>query len=172
VIVLVAVPAGSETDTVPPPVALKPAPLVVVMSRPLPPVAGVKLIVAPVLLVRLTAAFAAVLRLIVLLRKLIVPPLLLVTSMPAAVAVLALIEPFWKVTVPASCSLMLTALPLLSVIEPLKVTVALLGTAPVPLITNASPTPLCVIVVVVTPVWPNRNVPPSRCRYRYRRRRR
>ena len=42
---------------VPPPVALKPMPVVVVMSRPLP--AALKLIVAPVLLVRLTAVSRA-----------------------------------------------------------------------------------------------------------------
>ena len=47
------------TVTVPPPVALKPVPDVVVMSRPLPPLA-LKLIVAPVLLARLTAVFAPV----------------------------------------------------------------------------------------------------------------
>jgi hypothetical protein len=60
------------TLTVPPPVALKPAPLVVLMARlPLP-----KLIVAPVLLLSVTAAFAPVLTVLAGLLKLIVPPLL------------------------------------------------------------------------------------------------
>ena len=48
------------TVTVPPPVALKPTPDVVVMSRPLPPDVALKLIVAPVLLARLTAVLAPV----------------------------------------------------------------------------------------------------------------
>ena len=52
VMIVLLVPGGRVT--VPPPVALKPAPLVVSMSRSPP----VKLIVAPVLLVRSTAALA------------------------------------------------------------------------------------------------------------------
>ena len=105
------------TEIVPPPSAEKPVPVVVEMSRPLPPPAGVKLIVPPALLVSsVTALFAPVVSAIVGLLKLIVPPLLLATRIPVPVEV---IEPVWNVTVPASWLSMSTANPVLSVMLPL-----------------------------------------------------
>ncbi len=76
------------TVTVPPPVALKPAPLVVTMSSSLPPAKGAKLIVAPLLLLSVTAVFAPVFRLIVWPVRLTVPPVLLAMLMPRLVSVM------------------------------------------------------------------------------------
>src|SRR4051794_26780243 len=70
--------AAPVTLTVPPPVALKPLALVVVMAK-LPPV---KLIVAPVLVARLTAAPAPVLMIWLALVKATVPLVMFWTEMP------------------------------------------------------------------------------------------
>ncbi len=73
------------TLTVPPPVALKPMPLVVSISSPTP----LKLIVPPSLLSRLTAVSALVFNVLVPPLKFTVPEFvpLFVTSMPSQVAV-------------------------------------------------------------------------------------
>ena len=64
--------------TVPPPVALKPAPEVVSMSSP----PFVKLIVAPVLLLSVTAGLAPVFSVFVAPLKVTVPPVLFCTRTP------------------------------------------------------------------------------------------
>src|SRR5690242_19305503 len=73
------------TLIVPPPVAVKPAPVVVVISKPLPPPAGLKLMVLPVLVLELNAALAVVVRAIVGLLKFTVPPPQLETAIPEPV---------------------------------------------------------------------------------------
>jgi len=78
---------------VPPPVALKPTPVVVSMSSPPP----VKLIVAPVLLLRVTAALPELFKALLVPLKFTVPPLQAETLMPVPV------ETFWE-RVPFSVS--------------------------------------------------------------------
>ena len=74
------------TPIVPPPVALKPAPLVVVIASPPP----VKLIVAPVLLLTFTAGFTPVLSVFVAPLKAMVPLVLFCTRMPRPVSLIVL----------------------------------------------------------------------------------
>ena len=69
--------------SVPPPVAVKPVPLVVSMLRPPP----VMLMAAPVLAVSVTAGFAAVVRVLVAPLSAIVPPVTLLTRIPVPPAV-------------------------------------------------------------------------------------
>jgi len=107
--------------TVPPPVALKPVPLVVVIASP--PFG--KLIVPPVLFSRLTAVFAPVVS-VVLPLKLIVPELTFWTTMPLLTPPVALMAPE-KVTLLVSwLSTNTTLLPVVLVIDETMLT------APVP----------------------------------------
>src|SRR5438132_11833130 len=79
------------TPIVPPPVALKPTPLVVVICKPPP----AKLIVAPVLLVTLTAVLEPVVNVFVPPLNVRVPPVLLPSVMPVPPFVFA-IEPAYE----------------------------------------------------------------------------
>ena len=72
------------TVTVPPPVALNPVPLVVLMASPPP----VKLMVVPVLLVRLTAVLTPVFRLFDAPENVLVPPPQFCTRIPVPVEVM------------------------------------------------------------------------------------
>jgi hypothetical protein len=93
------------TLTVPPPVALKPMPDVVVIARP-----PVKLNVAPVLLVRSTALLTLVVS-VTAPPKAIVPPELLVATMPGPPSLRVIVLAASKVTEPPPMPWMLTTLP-------------------------------------------------------------
>ncbi len=106
-----------RTLIVPPPVALKPMPDEVIISRPLGLL--LKLMVEPVLLVKVTAVLVPVVSDTCEPLKLIVPPLEFWMRMPCALAPLLVMAPVWKVTVPASWLSISTAKSSLSLMLPL-----------------------------------------------------